>query len=151
MGVQAFRNGGVGRGQPRPLARAGFTLIELMIVVAILGIITAIAVPIYSQYVDRARRTEAKDALQDTAQRLERCYSQYGAYDDANCGVADDITNGSTIESAEGYYEISATTLDTGAFSLQAAPQGVQSDDACGTFTLDHRGSEGADEDDCWR
>jgi len=128
----------------------GFTLIELLIAVAIVGILAAISVPIYSQFVEQARRSDAKEALQDTAQRLERCFSQYGEYNDTtNCTVASDLNSGG-FESPEGNYDITADTLAATEFELKAAPKGAQSGDKCGDFTLDNTGAQGADDSDCW-
>ena len=62
----------------------GFTLIELMIVVAIIAIISAIAVPMYGNYVQKSRRTDAKAKLMEVAQSLERCFTQFSAYDDSS-------------------------------------------------------------------
>lgn len=126
----------------------GFTLIELMIVVVILGVLLAIAVPTYQGYVENGRRTDGQTALMDTAQRLERCFSTYGTYNDGDCGVADDLP----AESDQGYYEIDFADGEPTAstFELEAAPQGVQTSDDCGTLTLSHTGAQGAGEDNCW-
>lgn len=122
----------------------GFTLIELMIVVAIVALLASIALPSYQNHMEKARRSDGQNALLDTAQRLERCYTQYGAYDDtANCTIADDISGGNTRTSPEENYEISATSLNASTFTLQAAPQGGQSDDDCGNLTLTHTGVKG--------
>ena len=145
----------------RPFRRSGawsrgFTLIELMIVVAIIAILAAVAIPAYTSYVERARQADGMDALQNTAQRLERCYSQYGSYDDGNCGVASSLEGDGSFNSPEGYYSISANSLDATGFTLAAAPQGVQADDDCGTFTLTNTGVRDVTggsltADDCWR
>ena len=129
-----------------------FTLIELMIVIAVIGILAAIAIPAYTQYVERARQADGMDALQNAAQRLERCYSQYGAYNDTNCSVANDVDNGG-IDSPEGYYTITADSMAATSFNLHAAPDsdGPQADDRCGTFELSNTGVRDAAENDCWR
>ena len=121
---------------------AGFTLIELMIVVAIVAILAAIAFPSYARYVEQARRADAKSALMDAAQRLERCYTQTNTY--VGCTVA--------ATSPDGYYTITAPTQTATAFTLSAAPTGVQTDSPCGTYTLDSDGTRGSggDNDRCW-
>ncbi len=124
---------------------AGFTIIELMVVVAIVAIVAVIAVPAYTEHVARARRGDGMDALMNTAHRLERCYTQYGTYTDAACGVALPLT------SPEGYYSISANPLNATDFTLEAAPQNAQADDKCETLTLTHTGVRGTTSAlDCW-
>lgn len=126
----------------------GFTLIELMIAVLILGILLSIAVPTYQRYVEDGRRTDGQTALMDTAQELERCFSTYGTYNDGDCGVADDLP----ADSDQDYYEIDFANGEPTAstFELEAVPQGVQTSDDCGTLTISHTGAKGAAEDDCW-
>jgi len=133
----------------------GFTLIELMIVIAIIGILAAIAVPQYTDYVTRSRRTDGQSTLLQVAQELERCYTQFSAYNNTNCAV---VTSGAVSRtSPEGYYVIAATgtALSASAFTLTATPQGAQAthDSDCTTLTLTHlgvQGATGADTDSCW-
>jgi len=136
---------------------AGFSLIELMIVVAILGIIVAFAYPTYNDFANEGRRSEGKAALTEVAHKLERCFSAVGAYDNASC----DNTNveGGDVDTAtateNGYYNISASARDATSFTLQAVPQGIQaSDDECETLTLDETGTKGETGSgtvtDCW-
>ena len=133
----------------------GFTLIELMIVVAIIGILAAIAVPQYSDYVTRSRRADGQSTLLQVAQELERCYTQFSAYNNTNCAVVG--TGGVSETSPEGYYVIAAagSALSASAFTLTATPQGAQAtnDSDCTTLTLTHLGGQGAtgdDADNCW-
>lgn len=119
----------------------GFTLIELMVTIAILAIIAAIAVPIYSSQVEKARRADAVSSLMDAAQQLERCFTRTSTY--SGCSVPS--------ASADGHYSISATVAAT-SYDLTAAPQGSQSDDPCGSFKLDHLGNKSVtgSADRCW-
>lgn len=133
-------------------SRNGFTLIELMIAVAILAILAAIAIPIYTDQVVRGNRAEAKNILMTTAQALERCYTRYSAYDADECNIS------FPIESESGKYEMTAAeqTIDTSSFTLKADPLGSQlsRDTECASFTLEHNGkrdvSTTTDPDDCW-
>lgn len=123
---------------------SGFTLVELMIVVAIVAILAAIAYPAYGRYVEKARRADGKAALLDAAQRLERCHTQFNAYDNAACAFA--------ATSPDGHYAITVVR-DAMTFTLTATPQGVQASSPCGTYTLDHTGArtaEGTAADRCW-
>ena len=131
---------------------SGFTLIELMIVVAIIGVLAAIAVPMYGSYVEKSRRTDGKAKLMQVAQSLERCFTTLSAYNNNNCDV---ITGGAFVDvtSDENFYIVSATVTST-AFTLTATPQGAQANDAdCRTLTLDHLGQKsatGANTGKCW-
>jgi len=132
----------------------GFTLIELMIVIAIIGILAAIAVPQYTDYVTRSRRTDGQSTLLQVAQELERCYTQFSAYNNTNCAV---VTSGAVSQtSPEGYYVIAATgtALSASAFTLTATPQGAQAtnDSDCPTLTVNQLGERTPDPDpnNCW-
>ncbi|GAB2526025.1 type IV pilin protein [Microbulbifer agarilyticus] len=135
--------------------QTGFTLIELMIVVAIIGIISAIAYPSYMESVRKSNRADAKATLNDVAHRLQRCFTTYSAYDNANCSVATTL-DGGTIASAEGMYSVSATTLTATTYTLTAAPVAGTSqaaDTKCGSLTLTNAGIRNASGPygaDCW-
>ncbi|WP_281243319.1 type IV pilin protein [Franzmannia pantelleriensis] len=124
----------------RPSRQRGFTLIELMIAVAIIAILASIAYPSYQRYVLEARRSDAHATLLNLASRLERCYTVSNTYQDCSSFPT---------ASEEGFYTISAPTLGTAEFTLSAAAQGAQTaDTACQTITLNQRGERGPDE--CW-
>ena len=135
----------MGAGFDMKAMHKGFTLIEVMIVVAIVAILAAIAFPSYARYVEQARRADAKAALLDAAQRLERCHTQFGAYDNVACTFA--------AESPDRHYTI-AVVRDGMSFTLTAAPQGVQVGSPCGSFTLDSNGDRDVTgslgRDRCW-
>lgn len=132
--------------------QAGFTLIELMIAVAIVGILAGLAMPVYTDYVNQARRSDGFEALRSASQRLEQCFSQYGTYEDTNnCRIADTLDSGNKISSPEGHYRVQKGTLSATAYTLEAVPQGEQANDPCGTLTLDNTGDRGADHSGCWQ
>jgi len=133
-------------GAPRPqrFHMRGFTLIELMVVVVVVAILAAIAVPSYQNSVRKTRRADAKTALTAMAQTLERCLTQFGSYNSANCSVT------SPYDSDQGYYRVTVTRSAT-AFSLSATAQGAQAGDTqCASFTLNHLGAQTATSSNCW-
>lgn len=85
----------------------GFTLIEVMIAVVIVGILASVAFASYQNFVIRSNRADAKSALNDASQRLQRCFTLHNDYTDDDCQVHDDLNSGGGIESSEGFYEIS--------------------------------------------
>lgn len=123
----------------------GFTLIEVTIVVAIIGLLAAIAYPSYQRFIDASRRTDAVAALLEGAQRLERCFTLTNRY--SGCPVAS--------ESPSRHYVVTAA-LGADAYALVATPIGTQQRDAarCANLALDHRGTRSASGslgDACWR
>ncbi len=128
----------------------GFTLVELMIVVAIVGILGAISMGFYGNYVTDANRTDGRMALTETATSLEKCKALYSAYNSANCNVAFPVT------SDEGLYTVAATAISGPAFLLTATPVAgayQAGDTDCTTLTLTSSGIEGgtgANVGKCW-
>lgn len=127
---------------------AGFTLMELMIVVAIVGILAAIAYPSYMDSVRKARRADAKAALSNAAQALERFYTERNSYLNATLGdgAGAIFPDHSPSDQAHGgaYYLLSITNQGAGTYTLNASPTGGMAADACGTLTLDHLGQKGS-------
>ncbi len=122
----------------------GFTLIELMIVVAVVAVLAAIAIPSYTSYVDRATRADAKSALLSLSQQLERCYTRTNRYTDDSCPQFPQ-------NSDDGFYEIAAPTLTATTYVLRATAQGRQERDTpCLTFSLDQTGTRSASGPNCW-
>ena len=115
----------------------GFTLVELMIVIAIVGILAAIAYPSYNRQVMQTRRTDAVTGINEAAQFLQRCYSDYYAFNHANC------TGFFPYDSAEKLYRVTVSATAT-AYTLTATPQGTQtSDTICANFTLNRARTRG--------
>lgn len=110
----------------------GFTLIELMITVAIVGILATIAYPSYRQQVLKSNRIDAKVALMQNSQNLEKYFTVNGTYMGFTASPSD-----------HGYYTISLPTLTPSQYIIKAVATGSQiSDTSCATFTIDQTGAK---------
>ncbi len=137
----------------------GFTLVEIMIVVAIVAILAAIAYPAYQDSLRKARRADAKAALLEDAQWLERNYTETNRYDQkpGGGGVGNGDLPFQTAPRGGGtaFYNISFQAGPAAqSYVLQAVPQNDQVNDPCGTLTLDQAGTRGQASGmgtaDCW-
>ena len=119
------------------LKTSGFTLIELMITVAILAIVAAVAIPSYAGYVERGKRAEARTALLDIAARQERHYSNNRQYAET---LSELKMSGA---SENGYYNLSVTASGSNKqdFDATATPTGW-TDDKCGDLGIDETGAK---------
>ena len=141
---------------------AGVTLMELLIVVAIVGILGALAYPSYRQYIIRSNRAIAKSALLQVADRQEQYFADNKSYA-ANLTGLRYPTNGFMVNndgaivaatSPDRLYAISLTNTSATTFTANAAPQLMQAsgDVVCATLTLTHTGVRGqtGTSPDCW-
>ena len=142
----------------------GFSLIELMVVVAVVSILAAVAYPSYIDSVRRGHRSDGKAALLDTAQRLERYFTENTKYSGASLVTSNSQYIAADI-SPEKYYSIafdaaptSATVCGTPstsspsdtAYRLCATPIGAQSSDSCGVLSLSSTGARTPTTERCW-
>jgi len=151
----------------------GFTLIELMITVAIIGILASIAYPSYQDSVMKSRRADAKGVLLGLTNAMERRFTEKNSYCDAaiatggtavtGCGTATEDTGTpspsiyTTPPETTSFYTITINSATASTYTLNATRTGAQANDKCGTLTLTHtgvKGVTGADTGvtaaDCW-
>jgi len=143
----------------------GFTLIELMIVIAVVGILAAIAYPSYQESLKKGRRSDAQGVLMGLAGAMERHYTNNNSYIGAGTDGADFATGDPTIYATESpldgsakYYDLDITVATANTYTLQATAKNAQVGD--GVLQLTHTGVKSWDRnddgvagdgaDDCW-
>lgn len=146
----------------------GLTLIELMLVIALISILTAIGYPIYTDYLAKARRADAQGALYAFANSMEQYASRQPNLGYASAASGDDENNGppkaeifpdeAPIDGVTKLYDLSLNvTVDAGGYggfyTLSASPKDIQEDDECGVLSLTSAGtrSVSTEEAGCWR
>lgn len=129
----------------------GFTILELMIALAIVALIATISVPAYERHVLKTKRADAQTALLELAHFMERYYAKNGGY--LLNGVPPTLPFSVTPrESGNPSYSISLTSVTAQTYTLQAAPLAAsgQTNDPCGTLTLTHTGVTTPTINNCW-
>jgi type IV pilus assembly protein PilE len=148
----------------------GLTLIELMVVVAVLAILTTIGIPMYNAQVEKARRSDARSGVMEIAMVMEQEFAAWGGYSepdatitgvvaanstpapDANSNFNDNLTRVARQYSDFYTFTITVPDGDDSTFTVRAAPTGSQADDTkCAFLEINQLGAKSAtDADLCW-
>ena len=125
----------------------GFTLIELMIAVVIIGLLAAIAYPSYTGIIQKTRRQEAQRTLLESSQVMEGFYAMNVNYSGAVTG--NKLTIFTVSEEFSDYYNLTAVATNS-TFTLTATPYGDQANEDCGTLTITQNGTTTPSTSGCW-
>lgn len=128
----------------------GFSLIEVMIVVAIVGLLSAVAYPSYSSYVVKSKRTDAQRAMVEYAQSMERYFTVNGFYT-ATKGTTGNNTCGGAVPQPVSLYAITCSTGSDFTFTITATPTTGTAQASDGTLTLTNTGDRGTTTADKWK
>ena len=133
----------------------GFTLIELMIVAAIVAILAGVAYPSYVESVRRGARAEARAAMLNMAQIQERNFTDRGTYVavTTSSGAPWSSVNWSGTNQANRKYDITVASASSSVYTITATPVSPFSDPTCGNLTLTNDGTRGSTGDvtNCWK
>lgn len=139
----------------QPARSRGFTLIEVMIVVAVLGILASVAYPSYQDSVRRGHRAEARAHLMKIAQWMERTATANGTYPITTVPAQKTAIDATLVGPSSSRYIYTLTSTTGAVYTAKAIPQGAQTADGCSTLTLNHQGEQGVEnaklpKTDCW-
>ena len=121
---------------------AGFTLVEILIVIVLIGVLAAIALPSYQRSIENSRRADGMAVMQGLSQAMERYYTETGTYTGASAGL---YSRKAPVEGAAVYYNLTISVLNSADYTLLATPANAQSGD--GFLTLTNTGQRGWDRD----
>lgn len=132
----------------------GFSLIELLIVITVVGLLLAVALPSYTRYVLRSHRSSAITGVLDVASRQARYYTTNNTYTTSMTALGYPADPMPVTDTSNRYYNLSVSAASATGFTVSAAPYGAQQKDTCGTYTYNDLGVKSVSFGtlgDCWK